>query len=255
MKKKVLVLIVGLLLVGVNGFAADGDLIVNGSVGIGTGAADPVSRIEVRGSGNTRITESVVNGTGGQKSSLLLRGTFTGYPPDTSQRNFSLITGGSDGTWEGSYINFGVAGTDCYTEGFTDPCTRMTIKQGNVGIGTASPLSRLALTAFAQSNSGGFTVRYGDVDLILTEDGGTNGGKIQVMSGGTSGAIGTTPYRLLLQPQGGTIGIGTINPYWLLSMEASGGGYYNQSTHGWVNGSSGRWKSDVKSIANPLRSP
>ena len=52
---------------------------------------------------------------------------------------------------------------------------------------------------------------------------------------------------------GGNVGIGNGNPgTYLLTMEASGGGYYNQSTHGWVNGSSGRWKSDVEPIANAL---
>jgi hypothetical protein len=35
-------------------------------------------------------------------------------------------------------------------------------------------------------------------------------------------------------------------------MEASGGGYYNQSTHSWVDSSSGRWKSDIKPITGAL---
>ncbi len=47
MKKKVLVLVIGLLLVGINGFAADGDLIVNGNVGVGT--TTPSEKLEVNG--------------------------------------------------------------------------------------------------------------------------------------------------------------------------------------------------------------
>ncbi len=35
-------------------------------------------------------------------------------------------------------------------------------------------------------------------------------------------------------------------------MEASGGGYYNQSTHTWVDASSGRWKSSVRPITGAL---
>lgn len=51
---------------------------------------------------------------------------------------------------------------------------------------------------------------------------------------------------------GGNVGIGATNPTYLLTMEASGGGYYNQSTHSWVDGSSGRWKSSVKPITGAL---
>jgi hypothetical protein len=46
MKKKVLVLIVGLVAIGFNGFAADGDLIVSGKLGVGTAEA-PNQRITV----------------------------------------------------------------------------------------------------------------------------------------------------------------------------------------------------------------
>jgi hypothetical protein len=51
---------------------------------------------------------------------------------------------------------------------------------------------------------------------------------------------------------GGNVGIGNTNPSNLLTMETSGGGYYNQSTHGWVNGSSGRWKGSIKPITGAL---
>jgi hypothetical protein len=38
MKKRILVLVIGLLLIGINGFAADGDLIVNGNATVGGNA-------------------------------------------------------------------------------------------------------------------------------------------------------------------------------------------------------------------------
>jgi hypothetical protein len=47
MKKKVLGLIVGFLFIGINGFAADGDLIVNGNLGIGT--TNPGAKLDVQG--------------------------------------------------------------------------------------------------------------------------------------------------------------------------------------------------------------
>ncbi|MFZ3136057.1 MAG: tail fiber domain-containing protein [Thermodesulfovibrionales bacterium] len=49
MKKWTLILVTGLLLIGVNLYAADGDLIVNGKVGIGT--TSPQAKLQVEGSG------------------------------------------------------------------------------------------------------------------------------------------------------------------------------------------------------------
>lgn len=205
-------LIVGFLFIGLNAFAADGDLLVNGKVGIGTGTTDPVSPLEVRGSGSTRITESVVNGENGRNSSLLLRGTFTNYPDDKNQRNFGLITGGSDGTWEGSYINFGVAGLDCITDNDIDPCTRMTIKQGSVGIGTTSPWGKLhvndpsgSITSIALNANG-----VNGANIVLTGDGATTPSKfIRVYSGSLQVISNAYNTVLLNISDSGNLSIGT----------------------------------------------
>jgi len=47
MKKGILGLILGFLLIGMNVFAADGDLIVEGNVGVGT--TDPAAKLDVQG--------------------------------------------------------------------------------------------------------------------------------------------------------------------------------------------------------------
>lgn len=57
------------------------------------------------------------------------------------------------------------------------------------------------------------TLRAGnDVDLFIGFDAGTARGMLQVTSGGTTGAVGTGTYDLLLQPRGGNVGVGTTGP-------------------------------------------
>jgi hypothetical protein len=92
---------------------------------------------------------------------------------------------------------------------------------GRVGIGTATPVSKLAAVGTA-SNSGGISLLCTDVHTLITNDGATNGGKIQVLVGGNSSTIGTTPYRLLLQPEGGDVGIGTVSPITKLHVSGAG---------------------------------
>ncbi len=47
----------------------------------------------------------------------------------------------------------------------------------------------------------------------------------------------------------GKVGIGNSSPGYLLTMKASGGGYYNESTDQWVNGSARAIKQDIRSNA------
>jgi hypothetical protein len=66
MKKKILGLVIGFMLVAVNLFAADGDLIVNGNVGIGT--TNPTEKLEVNG--NVKAAGLLAPGTIGQIESV-----------------------------------------------------------------------------------------------------------------------------------------------------------------------------------------
>jgi hypothetical protein len=50
----------------------------------------------------------------------------------------------------------------------------------------------------------------------------------------------------------GLVGIGNTNPGYLLTMETAGGGYYSQAAHTWNNGSSKRWKTNVRPITGAL---
>jgi len=96
-------------------------------------------------------------------------------------------------------------------------------------------------------NGGFFSVLPGGQSILLDD------------SNGNIAMIGTNYYMDILS--NGTLNYRNHNYVILMSlsestgnltMEASGGGYYNASTHAWVNGSSIRWKDNVTPIANAL---
>ena len=61
------------------------------------------------------------------------------------------------------------------------------------------------------STTTGLIVQNADVNMVLGNVGGTvNGGSIQVRAGSVS-SIGPTNYTLCLNPEGGSVGIGTTN--------------------------------------------
>ncbi len=67
--KKILVLVVGILLIGINLYAADGDLIVEENVGIGSNLTNPGARLEI----NTDITANkglIIKGAASQSANL-----------------------------------------------------------------------------------------------------------------------------------------------------------------------------------------
>lgn len=142
MEKKILGLVIGFLLIGFNLFAADGDLIVNGNVGIGT--VSPSDRLEVRGGG---IRTSI--GTSGASDGVLYFGSdATNYVYGGNQNN--IMAFGTNGSERVRIDNY-----------------------GNVGIGTASPGARLTIVS---PDGAGF---YPMVQLSAWQSGGnTKGGAI-----------------------------------------------------------------------------
>jgi len=78
---------------------------------------------------------------------------------------------------------------------------------GNVGIGIASPATKLQVQS--SSITTGISIQNADVHTILGNTAGvTNCGSIQVKSIGSSSIIGTINYTLCLNPDGGNVGIG-----------------------------------------------
>ncbi|MHC1703662.1 MAG: tail fiber domain-containing protein [Tenuifilaceae bacterium] len=183
----------------------------NGNVGIGT--TTPAKKLQIHNTNADAHLYISNNAPSIQLGNNEVFGSSTMYglfALATATTNYALNAGdvllGSYGNSRGNiYINSNYSGS-----GVKNIIMQPSI--GNVGIGTTAPLSRFVVNSSSQSNSGGLTVRYGDVDLILSENPVSNSGKIQVMAGGTAGTIGTTPYSLTIQPDGGYVGIGTTTP-------------------------------------------
>lgn len=85
MKKWILILVTGLLLIGVNVFAADGDLIVNGKIGIGT--TNPITTLDARNNVTSPIRWGSTNYVDGQG--------FLGYNDIDILVGAHTITGGN----------------------------------------------------------------------------------------------------------------------------------------------------------------
>ena len=149
--------------------------------------------------------------------------TFT-IPSYNSQlnQNYLMLYGGYGAGIQGTYNNptggdltFGTFINSIFNE------KMRLLPSGNLGIGTTTPGNKLSIVGAAT---------IGDDTIPIL---GANGGKFSILNGGGSGyygllggVIGTgqaflqvqrvdgtaTPYNLLLQPNGGNIGVGTLSP-------------------------------------------
>lgn len=135
MKKKIFGIVIGFLLMGVNVFAANGDLYVNGNVGIGT-TTNTTSKLYVKGSSGT--SGAIQIDTNGQSQlEFLLNGV----------QKWALLSNGNDIAlyrWPGSLPFY------------------MT-SAGNLGIGTTNPGSYKLYVSGAAYSTGGWQasdIRY-----------------------------------------------------------------------------------------------
>ena len=133
---------------------------------------------------------------------------------------------------------------------------RLTITSGGkVGIGTSNPTSHLHVII---GNSVATGIMFTTSDWAYT----TTGSGIYIYTGAATGntytaiqamdngGAGSDP--LVLQPSGGNVGIFKTLPGYLIDTETSGGGYYSIADHQWHNGSSERFKTNIKKIEKPL---
>jgi hypothetical protein len=126
------------------------------------------------------------------------------------------------------------------------PYIYLKTSSGSVGIGNSTPPIKLWVPG--ASTTTGIGVYNGDVAIILgNTGGGVNGGSIQVKAGGSSSTIGTTNYSLLLNPDGGNVGIGSAAPAYTLDVSGT-----IRATGDVIAYSDSRVKTDLKLIDNAL---
>ena len=114
MKRETLSLVIGFLLMGANLFAADGDLIVNGNVGIGTANPDYARLSIASGSGNTALG-------------------LNGYQLLKWDNNNQIHFGGYNSSqWQELHF-------------YINAHERLTIKSTGIGIGTTTPGAALEI--------------------------------------------------------------------------------------------------------------
>jgi hypothetical protein len=139
MKKKILGLAMGLLLVGFNVFAADGDLIVNGNLGIGTTAPTEALQVNRSAAGNSMI--QIINDYSTSAAQALFRVT-------TDEGTVSFGASASGHSFPKALIWSNLPNRDLVFATNSSEKMRVT-SGGNVGIGTTSPANILSIMQYS----------------------------------------------------------------------------------------------------------
>ena len=201
----------------------------NGNVGIGT--ASPAQMLQVGSTTNRGQVQVISNdsqgfivqtggGSGGSGAAISF------YDADTSYA--AKISTSKSATNSASLVFSTANGSAAFGE-------RMRIDpSGNVGIGTTSPLQRLAVSAVGGLPATSGTTQNGIARFESTATNTLDIGASAIspygvwMQGANVGGLGTT-YPLLLNPNGGNVGIGTTSPDGKLSV-VGGRSFFNAAS-------------------------
>ena len=201
--------------VGNNGATTALTVLNNGNVGIGT--TNPLAKLTTYGQGDNFILQSGSDGTGARHS-LVFQGGATNIEARIQSGNYNGYNGGLD---------FQVSPVQA-SAGTTTVSALFIKAGGNVGIGTTSPDVKLhvvggsALPATSGITQTGAAARFGAGPYAPTLTSVVDVGSYNLSGAGWIQATDrlnlATEYALLLNPNGGNVGIGTTNPDKLLTL-------------------------------------
>jgi hypothetical protein len=179
-------------------------ILSNGNVGIGK--ASPSRPLDVNGrviiSSNGAYTNSLLNLTDNNQINFYPNLGTGSYNSIVSSNDCGIIFTGAGGSGTG---NLAICPQSGGTAG-----VKIT-SNGNVGINIASPATGLVVDVPTNNSLIGIAAQSAGVYTIIGNTPSDNNGSIQVTSGGSASAIGTTPYSLQIQPRGGITTIGSNN--------------------------------------------
>lgn len=215
---------------------------------VGIGTTTPLGTLDVLGASNApswTYLRGNVNATK-PSTSFNLGGLAIGWNYTAGGGEVDFVSNKSDGTVGGFRFQ------DWTTGGSGTITDLVTIKgNGNVGIGTTAPSSKLNL----------YSTVYPGVDYQQKiENGSYDAGMKFGVENTTNGAASIQSYRvstssadiLLLNPNGGNVGIGTTSPSQLLTVyNGTTTGTY--TTSGWAHSSDARLKTNVRPIEGALK--
>ena len=194
----------------------------SGRVAIGEGFSEERGNLIVAGgdnaAGEPAMTIRPAGGTPiAERSILTFASRFKSFPSDPAPRRAAdLVAGFDTNTFGSRYLAFGVGGSNSTSGVYMTE--RMRIQEnGNVGIGTASPNTRL--TVQTPSNSTGFRHTDGNINLETLVQ--TLGAQIGTGTNHSFGLFTNNTNRMMISASG-NVGIGTTSPSHPLHVKAGG---------------------------------
>jgi len=230
--------------------AAEERLRVTSTGNLGLGTTSPSKKLDVVG--DIKLTGTLFVGAGvtGSSGQILASNGAGGlqWVNDAGGTGGSSYTATNGLTLTGSAFGLGgtltqntTIGTSSFGLSFLGLGNSQSLfigASGFVGIGTTSPLAKFTINGGTNNNSA-LAIRNTDVWATFRNMPSTNNFAIDVLSGGSELAIGSTAYNLLLNPSGGYIGIGTTNPSYKLEIAGSTNNYLSYIYNAGTSASSG----------------
>jgi len=201
-----------------------------GKVGIGT--SSPGSKLQVNDS-NPTLTLRANDGGTSRKAYIDFYTTFYNYPSDVGARRTStIVTGFADGTygtWGTEFLAFNV-GSGSANDSALLPIERVRIDgSGNLGVGTSTVIGKLQVNSTAapyygpatsSANANGIFILGNTTTDVVNTFGvdATSTAYAWIQPRKSSAA---TYYSLVLNPNGGNVGVGTTSPVATLQVNGN----------------------------------